>query len=222
MTKKIFFFLNQSLFCKLALLLRKKLACFGSDTNITVRCLQVLIKAVDVSSVMKNSQEIVRASLLPFFSYAAEDLNNVIEDLRNNRLANLKGTSQKTFSHLDYINMVLLPVLASMFDHLAANQYGSDVLVGEIQLASYKILNALWILGTLGTKLIDREWIIHELNRHRPLIGECLGSFAACFPIAFFESQFNLNNKFSIMYGLTASNLSEHSLEGQGNFFTDF
>lgn len=37
-----------SLFCKLALLMRKKLTCFGSDTSITVRCLQVLIKAVDV------------------------------------------------------------------------------------------------------------------------------------------------------------------------------
>lgn len=82
-------------------------------------------------------------------------------------------------------------------------------------MASYKILNALWTLGTMGTKLIDREWIISELNRHRPLIGECLGSFAAAFPIAFLEPQFNLNNKFSIMYGLSASNLSEHSLEGQ-------
>lgn len=37
-----------SLFCKLALLMRKRLTCFGSDTSITVRCLQVLIRAVDV------------------------------------------------------------------------------------------------------------------------------------------------------------------------------
>ena len=73
-----------SLFCKLALLMRKKLSCFGSDTNITVRCLQVLIRAVDISSVMKNSQEIVRASLLPLFSYAADDLNNLIDYIPNN------------------------------------------------------------------------------------------------------------------------------------------
>lgn len=117
-----------SLFCKLALLLRKKMSCFGSDTNITVRCLQVLIRAVDVSSVMKNSQEIVRASLLPFFSHAADDLSSIIDDLTNNRLSNIKGTSQKTNASLDYIHMVLLPVLASMFDHLGANQYGTDVL----------------------------------------------------------------------------------------------
>ncbi len=87
--------------------------------------------------------------------------------------------------------------------------------MGEIQLASYKILNALWILGTSGVKLIDREWIISEFNRHRPLIGECLGSFASSFPIAFLESEYNLNNKNSIMYGLSETNLSEHSLEGQ-------
>ena len=108
--------------------MRKKLSCFGSDSNITVRCLQVLIRAVDVSSVIKNSQEIVRASLLPFFSYAADDLNNIIEDMKNTRLSNLNGTSQKTFATLDYVHMVLLPVLASMFDHLGANQYGVDVL----------------------------------------------------------------------------------------------
>jgi ryanodine receptor 2 len=77
---------------------------------------------------MKNSQEIVRASLLPLFSYAADDLNNIIEDLRNARLSNIKGTSQKTLSNLDYINMVLLPVLSSMFEHIGANKYGSDVM----------------------------------------------------------------------------------------------
>lgn len=164
---------------------------------------------------MKNSIEIVRASLLPFFSHAGDDLNSVIMDLQGNRMSNIKGTSQKGSASLDYVHMVLLPVLASMFDHLGANKYGTEVLVGEIQLASYKILNALWILGTCGTKLIDRAWVIDELNRHRPLLGECLGSFASCFPIAFLEPDFNSNNKYSIMYGLSGSNLSEHSLEAQ-------
>lgn len=117
-----------SLFCKLGLLIRKKLTCFGSDTNITVRCLQVLIRAVNVSSVIKNSQEIVRASILPFFSYAADDLSTVIDDLTNGKFSNVKGTSQKTNANLDYIHMLLLPVLASMFDHLGANKYGIDVL----------------------------------------------------------------------------------------------
>lgn len=86
-----------------------------------------------MSSVIKNSQEIVRASLLPFFSYAADDLSELISDLQQCKLANVKGTSQKTHANIDYVHMVLLPVLSSMFDHLAANQYGSDVLTGEIQ-----------------------------------------------------------------------------------------
>jgi hypothetical protein len=80
------------------------------------------------SSVMKNSKEIVRASLLPFFSHAADDLNTIIIDLQSNKLSNLKGTSQKGTANLNYLHMVLLPVLASMFEHLGANKYGSEVL----------------------------------------------------------------------------------------------
>lgn len=125
------------------MLIRKKLACFGSDSKITVRCLQVLIRAVDVSSVIKNSQEIVRASLLPFFSYAADDLSELISDLQQSKLANVKGTSQKTHANIDYIHMVLLPVLSSMFDHLAVNNYGSDVLTGEIQVKKRRQITSL-------------------------------------------------------------------------------
>lgn len=204
-----------SLFCKLALLMRKKLTSFGSDTSITVSCLKTLIKAVDVATVMKNSPEIIRASLLPYFTYAAEDLSHLIEDIKNTRYSNVKGTSGKTLSHLDYINMVLLPVLSALFEHVGSNKYGSDMLVGEIQFASYKILCGLWVIATKGIQLTDRDWLIAELNRHRPLIGDCLGSFANSFPIAFLESEFNFNNKFSMMFGLSGANLAEHSLEGQ-------
>ena len=117
-----------SLFCKLSALLRQKMSSFGGDANITVRCLQVLIRVVDVSSVMKNSSEIVRASLLPFFSHAGDDLNSVILDLQSSKLSNIKGTSQKGTASLDYVHMVLLPVLASVFDHLGVNKYGTEVL----------------------------------------------------------------------------------------------
>lgn len=82
-------------------------------------------------------------------------------------------------------------------------------LENEIQLAGYKILNALWIIGTQGTKFVDREWIIGELNRHRPLVGDCLSSFSSCFPVAFFEPELNGNNKH-------ASNVSQLSPEANG------
>ncbi len=54
-----------------------------------------------------------------------------------------------------------------------------------------------------------RQWIIEELNRHRPLLGDCLSSFASCFPVAFFEPEFNTNNKH-------ASNVSQLSPEASG------
>lgn len=37
-----------SLFCKLAFLLRQKFSAFGNDVSITVRCLKVLVRAIDV------------------------------------------------------------------------------------------------------------------------------------------------------------------------------
>jgi hypothetical protein len=80
---------------------------------------------------MKNSQDIVRASLLPFFTHAADDLNSTIIDLQSNSLSNLKGTSQKGTANLNYMHMVLLPVLLSMFEHLGANKYGKEVLSND-------------------------------------------------------------------------------------------
>ncbi|CAF4638071.1 unnamed protein product, partial [Rotaria sp. Silwood2] len=84
-----------SLFCKLAFLLRQKFSAFGNDVSITVRCLKVLVRAIDVSSVMKNSQEMVRASLLPLFNNIAEDLNQTVQNLEQRRYSNIKGTLQR-------------------------------------------------------------------------------------------------------------------------------
>lgn len=39
--------------------------------------------------------------------------------------------------------------------------------------------------------------MIDELNRYRPLLGDCLSSFAVCFPVAFLEPEFNTNNKYA-------------------------
>ncbi|CAF1381800.1 unnamed protein product, partial [Adineta ricciae] len=184
-----------SLFCKLAYLLRERFNAFGNDVSISVRCLKVLVRAIDVSSVMKNSQEMVRASLLPLFNNIAEDLNQTVRNLEENRFSNIKGTLHRGTTSLIYLHMVLLPVLYSMLDHLGKNNYGADLFVNEIQLAGYKILHSLWVIGTQGAKFVDRQWIIDELNRYRPLLGDCLTAFATCFPVAFFEPEFNENNK---------------------------
>ncbi|CAM4821409.1 unnamed protein product, partial [Rotaria magnacalcarata] len=82
-----------SLFCKLelAFLLRQKITAF--------------VRAIDVSSVMKNSQEMVRASLLPFFNNIAEDLNQTVQNLEQKRYSNIKGTLQRGTTSLAYINI---------------------------------------------------------------------------------------------------------------------
>jgi len=70
----------------------------------------------------------------------------------------------------------------------------------------------LKIFNSLSILIFYREWIIEELNRHRPLLGDCLSSFASSFPVAFFEPEFNSNNKH-------ASNVSQLSPEANGKIF---
>lgn len=75
----------------------------------------------------------------------------------------------KTSTSLSYVNQVILPVLTAMFDHLAACDYGSDMLLDEIQVASYKILAALYTLGTDATLTNDRKYLKTEIERNKPV-----------------------------------------------------
>ncbi|KAL3874970.1 hypothetical protein ACJMK2_037916, partial [Sinanodonta woodiana] len=202
------------LFSKLAFTLRTKLTAFGHDINICVQCLRVLIQAVDARTVVKNSPEIIRSSLLPFFNNAADDLDQLVQNLENERFSHVKGTITRGATSVNYVHMVLLPVLTSLFDHMGRNQYGPDLIAADIQLACYRILNSLYKLGTSGNRFAERETISSELSRHRPALGECLSSFAGCFPVAFLEPSLNKYNKNSILFGLEGK-ISEHSLEAQ-------
>jgi len=88
----------------------------------------------------------------------------------------------KTSTSLFYVNDVILPVLSSLFDHLAAYEYGNELLckkyryifillftillyiyiyilskiVNEIQVAAYKMLSSLYTLGTDTSLTHDR------------------------------------------------------------------
>lgn len=44
------------------------------------------------------------------------------------KYSHLRGTHLKTSTSLFYVNAVVLPVLTSLFDHLANCEYGSDLL----------------------------------------------------------------------------------------------
>ena len=67
-----------ALFCKLSNLMRLKFNCFGGDTLVTVKCLQVMVKSIDAKTLCKNLPEFIRTSMLTFFNNAALDLEKSI------------------------------------------------------------------------------------------------------------------------------------------------
>ena len=70
--------------------------------------------------------------MLTFFNNAAEDLAMTIENLHNKKYAHLRGTHLITSTSLNYIHTVVIPVLTSLFDHLAAYEYGADLLCKKV------------------------------------------------------------------------------------------
>ncbi|XP_026324427.1 ryanodine receptor [Hyposmocoma kahamanoa] len=199
-----------ALFCKLASLLRSRLAAFGPDVRITVRCLQVLVKGIDAKSLVKNCPEFIRTSMLTFFNNVADDVGHTILNLQEGKYSHLRGTHLKTSTSLAYINGVVLPVLTALFDHLANCEYGADLLLDEIQVASYKMLGSLYALGTDATLTHDRKYLKTEIERHKPALGSCLGAFSSTFPVAFLEPHLNKHNQFSLL-----NRIADHSLEAQ-------
>lgn len=87
-------------------------------------------------AIVKSSPEIVRSSLLPFFTFAADDLAQTVANLKIGRFSHVKGTITRGATSLNYVHMVLIPVLTSMFDHLGRNGFGADLLGGLSLLAS--------------------------------------------------------------------------------------
>ena len=199
------------LFCKLADLLRTRLSVMSNDAKISVRCLQTLINACDIRTIVRHSPDFVKTSMLTFFNHASDDLANCVGNLQQSKFTAVRGTTITSFTSLNYIQLVLLPVLTSLFDHLASNDFGADLLVNDIQVACYKILNSLYAFGTNPELNCNRKFIKRELDFHRTAIGNCLGAFACTFPVAFLEPHLNKNNKNCIH-----SRAQEYSLEAQG------
>ena len=51
----------------------------------------------------------------------------------------ITGTVTRGATSLNYVHMVLLPVLTSMFDHLGSNGFGSDLL-GKLYLTTWAVM----------------------------------------------------------------------------------
>ncbi|VDP73035.1 unnamed protein product [Schistosoma curassoni] len=105
---------------------------------------------------MGTAEDFVRSRILPFFVNAADDLCVVVRNLDASRYSHVKGTIKRGACSVDYIHMVLLPVLKSMFEHLGKNECGEYLLVGNVQVTCYRILNALYKLGTTSSKHANR------------------------------------------------------------------
>ncbi|XP_072481377.1 ryanodine receptor 3 isoform X6 [Notamacropus eugenii] len=178
-----------SLFCKLAALVRHRISLFGSDSTTMVSCLHILAQTLDTRTVMKSGSELVKAGLRAFFENAAEDLEKTSENLKLGKFTHsrtqIKGVSQ----NINYTTVALLPILTSIYEHVAQHQFGVDLLLSDVQISCYHILCSLYSLGTGKNIYVERQ---------RPALGECLAALAAAMPVAFLEPSLNCYNSLSV------------------------
>lgn len=81
--------------------------------------------------ISSTSEDFVRVRLLPFFINCADDLTLLLQNLSMERFSHLKGTLERGAVSLNYMHMVLLPVLKSMFDHVSKTNSGGELLSEE-------------------------------------------------------------------------------------------
>ncbi|XP_047673437.1 ryanodine receptor 2 isoform X2 [Tachysurus fulvidraco] len=178
-----------SLFCKLGVLVRHRISLFGNDATSIVNCLHILGQTLDARTVMKTGLESVKAALRAFFDNAAEDLERTMENLRQGQFTHTRTQSRGVTQIINYTTVALLPVLSSLFEHIGQNLFGEDLILDDVQVSCYRILNSLYSLGTSKSIYVERQ---------RPALGECLAAFSGAFPVAFLEPHLNNYNSFSI------------------------
>ena len=213
--------------CSVAALLRQKVTFFGKDSNITVECLHCLGKCFDASAVMKMGQDAVRQSLIVFFNDAATDMEDMLDSIRNtNGQLNTISSAIRTARHWNYVTQALIPTLRTIFKHVGDHGFGREVLVEEMQVACYKILNALYPLGSWRNHFVRNlrskddntlkvngvtekispaviEMVDEVLNKNRAAFGETLAGVASAFPVAFLEPKLNKYNPVSVYNALS-------------------
>ncbi|XP_061072692.1 ryanodine receptor 1b isoform X3 [Conger conger] len=177
-----------SIFCKMAALVRHRVSLFGTDASAVVNCLHILSRSLDARTVMKSGPEIVKAGLRSFFESAADDIEKMVENLKLGKVSSrnqVKGVAQ----NINYTTIALLPVLTSLFDHIAQHQFGDDVILDDLQISCYRIMCSIYSLGTVKNPHVEK---------HRPALGECLAHLAAAMPVAYLEPYLNEYNAYSV------------------------
>lgn len=105
---------------------------------------------------MKSGPEIVKAGLRQFFESAADDIEKMVENLKLGKVSSRNQVREKctlpvhtshtcgscklisfcvsllkvkgVAQNISYTTTALLPVLTSLFDHIAQHQFGDDVI----------------------------------------------------------------------------------------------
>uniref|UniRef100_A0AAR2M0X8 Ryanodine receptor 1 n=1 Tax=Pygocentrus nattereri TaxID=42514 RepID=A0AAR2M0X8_PYGNA len=166
----------------------KVLGSGGTDASAVVNCLHILSRSLDARTVMKSGPEIVKAGLRSFFESAADDIEKMVENLKLGKVSTknqVKGVSQ----NINYTTVALLPVLTSLFDHIAQHQFGDDVILDDLQISCYRLMCSIYSVGTVKTP---------HAEKLRPALGECLAHLAAAMPVAFLEPNLNEFNAYSV------------------------
>ncbi|XP_038195251.1 ryanodine receptor 1 isoform X1 [Arvicola amphibius] len=178
-----------SLFCKLAALVRHRVSLFGTDAPAVVNCLHILARSLDARTVMKSGPEIVKAGLRSFFESASEDIEKMVENLRLGKVSQARTQVKGVGQNLTYTTVALLPVLTTLFQHIAQHQFGDDVILDDVQVSCYRTLCSIYSLGTTRNPYVEKL---------QPALGECLARLAAAMPVAFLEPQLNEYNACSV------------------------
>uniref|UniRef100_A0A8D0DC73 Ryanodine receptor 2 n=1 Tax=Sander lucioperca TaxID=283035 RepID=A0A8D0DC73_SANLU len=175
-----------SLFCKLGVLVRHRISLFGKDVH--------------------TGLESVKAALRLYFDSAAEDLEKTQENLKLGQFTHSREQPRGVTQIINYTTFALLPVLSSLFEHIGQNIFGEDLILDDVQVSCYRILNSLYCLGTNKSIYVERQ---------RPALGQCLAAFSAAFPVAFLEPHINKFNSFSIYNSKGTKDRAALGLPGQ-------
>lgn len=77
---------------------------------------------------MKSGPEIVKAGLRSFFESASEDIEKMVENLKLGKVTQSRTQVKGVAQNINYTTVALLPVLTSLFEHIAQHQFGDDVI----------------------------------------------------------------------------------------------
>uniref|UniRef100_A0A8D0GF69 Ryanodine receptor 1 n=1 Tax=Sphenodon punctatus TaxID=8508 RepID=A0A8D0GF69_SPHPU len=175
-----------SLFCKLAALVRHRVSLFGKPA---LTCLCLHPPPPLGRTVMKSGPEIVKAGLRSFFESASDDIEKMVENLKLGKVSQNRTQVKGVGQNITYTTVALLPVLTSLFEHIAQHQFGDDVMLDDVQVSCYRTLCSIYSLGTTKNPYVERQ---------RPALGECLARLAAAMPVAFLEPHVNEHNPYSV------------------------